>query len=441
MTQVSSHVELLAQVSFEFGQCKAEASLTITNHVVENAYFATMKEEIVYDIKQSTKMHTAKSGDYLGKIASTLGVSVTELKTQNKLKSDNVKIGQKFSVTIEEKTKKGKKITFTPLTKASVGSEVYIVIETKDLEGKTIKINIRQGKETVIGEIDKALTITQNGQSIMEIKACVGELADYEKHLNKEYLKDLAVAQVTLAPKEEKEIKEWNTKIKATPDKKTHLYLLIEADVKEKVKYYGKNDDGSDDHEQRFRNIDGKWLELKTCECCFNKVDKDGFFDHSKITKKRISALEKYSWKQSVQYIILHRTVTPGTTRVFNSFKSGIGTHFLVAKDGTIYQTATLNKTTSHIRNGYNSSTVGIEVVGMPLDKDGKPTFGRKTDPKPSGTWESLTEKQAKSVACLVKGLLKHYNLNKLAIKNHEDLQAKEPMEGGTVYNAIKEML
>lgn len=141
--------------------------------------------------------------------------------------------------------------------------------------------------------------------------------------------------------------------------------------------------------------------------------------------------------KKILKYIILHRTVTENTEQAKISFKSGVGTHFLIGKDGKIYQTASLKKTTSHIRNGYNSNTIGIEVVGMPLDKNGKITYGRQTDSKPVGKWEELTQSQIKSTICLVKLLLNHYKLTKQDVKPHEELQAKTPMEGGTVYNAI----
>ncbi|MCF6349699.1 MAG: N-acetylmuramoyl-L-alanine amidase, partial [Flavobacteriaceae bacterium] len=207
------------------------------------------------------------------------------------------------------------------------------------------------------------------------------------------------------------------------------------------IDYYGRNPkaNGSADTDtikNYWLDVEGKWFEVKGCECCYLKLDKDGFFISKKITKNRISKLEKYNWKKKVQYIILHRTVTPNTKSTLNSFKKGIGTHFLVGKDGKTYQTATLNKTTSHIKNGYNSSTVGIEVVGMPYDKDGVLTKGYPSG-NPVDHWDSVSTEQAKSVACIVKALLNHYNLDVSAIRNHENLQAKAKDEGKTVYDAI----
>ncbi len=236
------------------------ATVNITPYTVTNAYFAAMSEQDVYDIKQSTKNHTAKSGDYLNKIANTLGVSLAELKTQNKLKSNTVKIGQKFSVTVKEKTKKGKNITFTPLNKASVGDEVYIVIETKDLQGKTIKTKIHQGKEKVLAEVDNAISVMHNAKEKFEFSAKVGEFANKNNALNKEYLKNIAVVKITLAPKNDQDIKKWNNAIKKLTTKTTYLYLYVEADISEKVKYKGGK--GTNKDEKQFCNADGKWLAL-----------------------------------------------------------------------------------------------------------------------------------------------------------------------------------
>ena len=79
-----------------------------------------------------------------------------------------------------------------------------------------------------------------------------------------------------------------------------------------------------------------------------------------------------------------------------------------------------------------------MEVVGSAIDKNGKPTLGLK-DRNPVVGWEAVTDLQAKSVACLVKGLLNYYSLDKSNIDCHELLAAKEKGEGQIVYNAIKE--
>ncbi|CAH6904356.1 N-acetylmuramoyl-L-alanine amidase [Vibrio chagasii] len=53
--------------------------------------------------KTKTITHTVKSGEYLGKIASRYKVSVADIKRENRLKSETVRVGQKLRITVEVK--------------------------------------------------------------------------------------------------------------------------------------------------------------------------------------------------------------------------------------------------------------------------------------------------------------------------------------------------
>lgn len=163
-------------------------------------------------------------------------------------------------------------------------------------------------------------------------------------------------------------------------------------------------------------------------------VGTDGYTQTCHITVHKIPALE-HGQLNGVKGIVLHRTVSTNTQGTLNSFGSkGVGTHFLVGKDGEILQTASLNKKTSHVRESQlvpwapgNASSIGIEVVGM-YDKATK-------------TWDPVTPSQEKSVAFLTNSLLKTYNLEPWNVRNHEDIQPKTAGEGRTVMNAIKKYL
>lgn len=192
--------------------------------------------------------------------------------------------------------------------------------------------------------------------------------------------------------------------------------------------------------------------ELSSCICSETYPVESGFINHARVIKNHVSVIEHDNFsdaKTSVQKIILHRTAGGTTEACIRAFKSGrknksggidhYGTHFIVGKDGIITQTANLNKKTWHCK-GWNSKSVGIEVVGYAIDKNGKPTLGLKGQ-NPVAGWENLTDKQAKSVACLVKALLNYYDLDKTNIDCHEHLAAKEEGEGQIVYNAIKDYL
>ncbi|KFF13071.1 hypothetical protein IW15_09910 [Chryseobacterium soli] len=191
---------------------------------------------------------------------------------------------------------------------------------------------------------------------------------------------------------------------------------------------------------------------LKDCICIDTFNVEDGFIKHSRVTQNHISIIEHGNFKDpknNIQKVILHRTAGGTTQACINAFKSGrknkkgdidhFGTHFVVGKDGLITQTANLSKITWHCA-GWNSKSIGIEVVGFATDKDGKPTLGLKGQNPVTG-WENLTEEQSKSVACLVKALLNYYSLDKSKIDCHEHLAPKEVGEGQIVYNAIKKYL
>lgn len=54
-------------------------------------------------VETKTITHTVKSGDFLGKIANQYKVSVASIKRENKLKSDTLRVGQKLKITVSLK--------------------------------------------------------------------------------------------------------------------------------------------------------------------------------------------------------------------------------------------------------------------------------------------------------------------------------------------------
>ena len=54
-------------------------------------------------VKTKTITHTVKSGEYLGKIAGRYQVRVADIKRENRLKSETVRVGQKLRITVEVK--------------------------------------------------------------------------------------------------------------------------------------------------------------------------------------------------------------------------------------------------------------------------------------------------------------------------------------------------
>lgn len=63
----------------------------------------TFKEEKVVSFKDVTKIHKVKRGDVLGEIADKYGVSVAEVKKWNKLRNNNVQLGQNLKIVTNER--------------------------------------------------------------------------------------------------------------------------------------------------------------------------------------------------------------------------------------------------------------------------------------------------------------------------------------------------
>lgn len=65
-----------------------------------NAHVAVSKP--VNMVETKTVVHKVQQGDYLGKIAANYKVSVADIKRENKLESDTLKLGQKLNITVRQ---------------------------------------------------------------------------------------------------------------------------------------------------------------------------------------------------------------------------------------------------------------------------------------------------------------------------------------------------
>lgn len=84
------------------------------------------------------------------------------------------------------------------------------------------------------------------------------------------------------------------------------------------------------------------------------KLSKDGMLDDPKITLKRFKQIE-HGALESVHAIVVHQTDSKTEQETFNSYlhptntNEATGAHFLITKNGVIYQTASLNKRCYHV--------------------------------------------------------------------------------------------
>ena len=123
------------------------------------------------------------------------------------------------------------KVTFEKIDSASIGDEVFIVIETENLQGKEIKINLKQANADGLEKLNDAMTVQQDGTDLRLIKATVGDFGcDSTTIENKDDFKDWAIAKIILAPKDDTKNKEYKASITDCENKTTNLYLAIDAE-------------------------------------------------------------------------------------------------------------------------------------------------------------------------------------------------------------------
>lgn len=79
------------------------------------------------------------------------------------------------------------------------------------------------------------------------------------------------------------------------------------------------------------------------------RIDKDGMVRSALIEARRYKALERGDMPV-VNGIVVHQTGGSTARSTFNSYaNSTVGAHFLIDKDGAIYQTASLYKRANHV--------------------------------------------------------------------------------------------
>lgn len=191
-------------------------------------------------------------------------------------------------------------------------------------------------------------------------------------------------------------------------------------------------------------------------------ISRGGIVDAERIKVKIFPTIERGKL-DAVNGIVVHQTKSPTAQSTFNSYsnKGAHGAHFLIDKDGTIYQTASLHKLTEHVgllqsrcivkkkctpveikaassvkgakalsrhesrksfpdRFPMNQDSIGIEIVSEAPGKKGEEIF----DP--------ATDMQNSSLAWLVKELADTFNVSMQEVYRHPDIGRKNKTEAST---------
>jgi N-acetyl-anhydromuramyl-L-alanine amidase AmpD len=185
-------------------------------------------------------------------------------------------------------------------------------------------------------------------------------------------------------------------------------------------------------------------------------LDKDGMVQDPKVRAARQSTIERGDMVK-VNGIIVHQTGGSTAASSLSSYKNvgASGAHFLLERDGTVYQTASMYKKTWHVgklkarclveqrctpvelaalkkfnptaenkqekakqvpdRYPSNDDSVGIELVGKVLA---------------NGTYEAVTAAQNTSLRWLVSEIQTTLSVPVTEVFRHPEVSRKNPTEG-----------
>lgn len=268
---------------------------------VLDAYFATRSEEVEYE-EGSGETYTVKSGDNLTKIAKANDTTVAKLKKDNSLSSDMIRIGQKLTISV--KKEKGKKITFNYIKSADLGDEVYVVVKTHLIgEGKKVWLNVRQGQAKGVVEENTSIALLQEDKEIQRPEAIIGDYCNEPDITNGDDYKDAAIFKFSLGGKDTKTYSEALEKL---TDKKTSLFLIIDAHSPNgmEIVYNGTNpgEDGQPDLRSTpnyWLDMDGKWFQMKSKDSKCS-IDESHFFTEydKEFSSNKLSEANKTSLKK-----------------------------------------------------------------------------------------------------------------------------------------------
>ncbi|WP_029904908.1 hypothetical protein [Prevotella sp. 10(H)] len=140
----------------------------------------------------------------------------------------------------EEKSKY--EYTFTKIDRSNVSANFHIVVESKNIADKKIKISLCSVSEKVLSEIDATVTLLYGEEELSEKELDVENYYADESVYNKDDFKDKTIFEVTLSPKSDEDKKKWIDAIANSTSKKASLYIKVEVLDLDNVVYKGKGD-------------------------------------------------------------------------------------------------------------------------------------------------------------------------------------------------------
>ncbi|WP_437823822.1 hypothetical protein [Tenacibaculum mesophilum] len=156
------------------------------------------------------------------------------------------------------------KIEFTKLANANLGDEVYMVVETENMANKRIKLSLKQAEKNCLVEKDSSIVLQQDGKKANVIETYVSRFAEQNKKniSNAEDFRNFAIDAVTLSPKDEKDQKKYREALNKTTDKKTKLFMVVDAESANQNWFEVKYEEIFDNRPNYWYYGEGNWFEL-----------------------------------------------------------------------------------------------------------------------------------------------------------------------------------
>jgi len=219
---------------------KPRNNLSIRYRKVNTAYLAEKKSEDITGsetLSYSFGSNGNKTGDAKGKKKIATIIFNKEMKNGHLNKTNKRSSIKKIEgVLVKSEYNKGEvikipllkeNVSFKKINSASIGDEVYVIVETENLQDREISFNLKQANDDALEKVDKPIWVQQKGKDVGIFKATVGEFGcDSETIENKDDFKDWAITKIKLGPKDTSKKKAYLDAINKSKEKKTNLYLV-----------------------------------------------------------------------------------------------------------------------------------------------------------------------------------------------------------------------
>lgn len=238
-----------------------------------NTSTKTRKEKIAKIIYKNIKENLQKN-----KQQTTVDYIVEALKKDSYTKGDCVDISLILP-----------KIEFTRLKKANLGDEVYMVVETENMAGREVKLNLKQAEKDCLQAKDSPVILQKKGEKVILVKTSVGKFTEENKKSisNAEDFKDYAIEAITLLPKDEERQKKYREALNKTADKKTKLFMVVDAEPKNQNWFEIQYEEVVDNRPNLWYHGDGNWFELKDNSTLEYNIYSDGKIEKNNIKKPK----------------------------------------------------------------------------------------------------------------------------------------------------------